>query len=279
MLEIVDRIDKIVIQCLREALDLDNKFEILYDEYFALEPIYTNAIEDMLHDKNMLEIVHSRILYGILRHNVIANSFVKYFFPSLVTDNSLINVLQPDHKRIDLSIKCNNSFIIIENKVNNSKQENSEVATYSVTNTIKKEANNQKNIVQENNNQVVDEVNTAIVKQNEIENNNKDSAINKEIPQEKVLVEENTAPTEEYKINEKKIAEIRNIINSNPSEDMKLYGYEIVVDSSITEITTQFTFTEKRVKDKIAWKFGTIRIYAQDYYRNGQYITTECYLI
>ena len=170
----------------------------------------------------------------------------------------------------------NNS--IIEDEVNNSKQENSEVATYSVTNIIKKEANNQKNIVQENNNQVVEEVNTAIVKQNEIENN-KDSTINKEIPQEKVLVEENTAPTEEYKINEKKIAEIRNIINSNPSEDMKLYGYEIVVDSSITEVTTQFTFTEKRVKDKIVWKFGTIRIYAQDYYRNGQYITTECYLI
>lgn len=170
----------------------------------------------------------------------------------------------------------NNS--IIEDKINNIKQENSEVATYSVTNTIKKEANNQKNIMQENNNQVVEEVNTAIVKQNEIENN-KDSTINKEIPQENVLVEENTAPTEEYKINEKKIAEIRNIINSNPSEDMKLYGYEIVVDSSITEVTTQFTFTEKRVKDKIAWKFGTIRIYAQDYYRNGKYITTECYLI
>ena len=123
MLEIVDRIDKIVIQCLREALDLDNKFEILYDEYFALEPIYTNAIEDILHNRNMLEIVHSRILYGILRHNVIANSFVKYFFPSLVTDNSLINVLQPDHKRIDLSIKCNNSFIIIESKVNNAKEQ------------------------------------------------------------------------------------------------------------------------------------------------------------
>lgn len=33
---------------------------------------------------------------------------------------------------------------IIEDEVNNSKQENSEVATYSVTNTIKKEANNQK---------------------------------------------------------------------------------------------------------------------------------------
>ena len=195
-------------------------------------------------------------------------------FENVQSENSII-----EEKQEVLDIVDTNEAKEIENKVNNSKQENSEVATYSVTNTIKKEANNQKNIVQENNNQVVDEVNTAIVKQNEIENNNKDSAINKEIPQEKVLVEENTAPTEEYKINEKKIAEIRNIINSNPSEDMKLYGYEIVVDSSITEVTTQFTFTEKRVKDKIAWKFGTIRIYAQDYYRNGQYITTECYLI
>lgn len=195
-------------------------------------------------------------------------------FENVQSENSII-----EEKQEVLDIVDTNEAKEIENKVNNSKQENSEVATYSVTNTIKKEANNQKNIVQENNNQVVDEVNTAIVKQNEIENNNKYSAINKEIPQEKVLVEENTAPTEEYKINEKKIAEIRNIINSNPSEDMKLYGYEIVVDSSITEITTQFTFTEKRVKDKIAWKFGTIRIYAQDYYRNGQYITTECYLI
>ncbi len=195
-------------------------------------------------------------------------------FENVKSENSIIEEKQEVLNIVD----TNKANSIIEDKINNIKQENSEVATYSVTNTIKKEANNQKNIVQENNNQVVDEVNTAIVKQNEIENN-KDSAINKEIPQEKVLVEENTAPTEEYKINEKKIAEIRNIINSNPSEDMKLYGYEIVVDSSITEVTTQFTFTEKRVKDKIAWKFGTIRIYAQDYYRNGQYITTECYLI
>lgn len=206
-------------------------------------------------------------------------------FENVQSENSIIEEKQEVLNIVDINeAKEIEKNSIIEDEVNNSKQENSkqensEVATYSVTNTIKKEANNQKNIVQENNNQVVDEENTAIVKQNEIENNNKYSAINKEIPQEKVLVEENTAPTEEYKINEKKITEIRNIINSNPSEDMKLYGYEIVVDSSITEVTTQFTLTEKRVKDKIAWKFGTIRIYAQDYYRNGQYITTECYLI
>ena len=201
-------------------------------------------------------------------------------FENVQSENSIIEEKQEVFDIVDTNeSKEIENNAIIEDEVNIIKQENSEVATYSVTNTIKKKANNQKNIVQENNNQVVDEVNTDIVKHDEIESNNKDSAINKEIQQEKVLVEENTTPTEEYKINEKKIAEIRNIINTNPSEDMKLYGYEIVVDSSITEVTTQFTFTEKRVKDKIVWKFGTIRIYAQDYYRNGQYITTECYLI
>lgn len=201
-------------------------------------------------------------------------------FENIQSENSIIEEKQEVLNIVDTNEAKeieNNS--IIEDEVNNSKQENSEVATYSVTNTIKKKANNQKNTVQENNNQVVDEVNTDIVKHDEIENNNIDPAISKEIQQENIIVKENKAPIEEYKINEKKIAEIRNIINSNPSEDMKLYGYEIVVDSSITEVTTQFTFTEKRVKDKIAWKFGTIRIYAQDYYRNGQYITTECYLI
>lgn len=201
-------------------------------------------------------------------------------FENIQSEDSIIEEKQEALNIVDTNeSKEIEKNAIIEDEVNIIKQENSEITTYSLTNTIKKEANNQKNIMQENNNQVVDEVNTAIVKQNEIENNNKDSDINKEIPQEKVLVEENTAPTEEYRINEKKIDEIRNIINSNPSEDMKIYGYEIVVDSSITELTTQFTFTEKRVKDKIAWKFGTIRIYAQDYYKNRQYITTECYLI
>lgn len=199
-------------------------------------------------------------------------------FENVQNDNAIIEEKEKDLNIADINeTKENNS--IIEDEVNNTKQEVSEVATYSVTNTIKKEANNQKNIVQENNNQVVEKVNTDIVKQDEIKNYNIGSAINKDISQEKIVVEDNKIPVEEYRITEKKIAEIRNIINSNPSEDMKLYGYEIVVDSSITEVTTQFTFTEKRVKDKIAWKFGTIRIYAQDYYKNGQYITTECYLI
>ena len=90
---------------------------------------------------------------------------------------------------------------------------------------------------------------------------------------------EQVVTKEEFKENSNMINTIKNVINNNQSEDMKNYGYKIVVDSSIVDITSQFTYTEQRVIDKIAWKFGTIRIYARDYYCNGQYVWTECFII
>lgn len=90
---------------------------------------------------------------------------------------------------------------------------------------------------------------------------------------------EQVVTKEEFKENSNMINTIKNVINNNQSEDMKNYGYNIVVDSSIVDITSQFTYTEQRVIDKIAWKFGTIRIYARDYYCNGQYVWTECFII
>ena len=85
--------------------------------------------------------------------------------------------------------------------------------------------------------------------------------------------------TEEYKINEQMINKIKTIIENNETEDMKTYGYEIVVDSTIPELTNEFTFTEQRVINKITWKCGIIRIYARDYYFNGIHISTQCFII
>lgn len=85
--------------------------------------------------------------------------------------------------------------------------------------------------------------------------------------------------TEEYKINEEMIDRIRTIIENNETADMKKYGYEIVPDSTIPELTNEFTFTEQRVINKITWKSGIIRIYARDYYFNGNYISTQCFII
>lgn len=83
---------------------------------------------------------------------------------------------------------------------------------------------------------------------------------------------------EKYIRNDTMINKIKSVIENNPSEYMKTYGYNIVVDSSIKANANQFTFTETRVKAYIEYCFGTIRIYAEDYYKNGQLIMTECYL-
>lgn len=99
----------------------------------------------------------------------------------------------------------------------------------------------------------------------------------KETPKETPKVE--TKDEELYVRNDAMINQIRQVIESNASENMITYGYEIVVDSSIKGLTNQFTYTENRVKNAIINKFGTIRIYAEDYYRNGQLIMTECYII
>lgn len=85
--------------------------------------------------------------------------------------------------------------------------------------------------------------------------------------------------TEEYKTNDQMINQIKTIIENNETDDMKTYGYEIVVDSTIPELTNEFTFTQQRVINKITWKCGIIRIYARDYYFNGNHISTQCFII
>lgn len=80
-------------------------------------------------------------------------------------------------------------------------------------------------------------------------------------------------------INYDAIEKIRQTIINNESEYMKTYGYTIVVDSSIKSLTNPFTFTEVRVKSLLKAKFGTIRIYAEDYCVDGQVIMTDSYIL
>lgn len=67
-------------------------------------------------------------------------------------------------------------------------------------------------------------------------------------------------------------------INNHPSENMSKYGYTVVVDNSITDLTTGFTFTEVRAESLLRFKAGTIKVYAQDYLVNGNLQWTQCYI-
>ena len=89
----------------------------------------------------------------------------------------------------------------------------------------------------------------------------------------------NVQVKEEYKVNTNMINTMKNFIQNNPSDDMINYGYEVVVDSSIVELTNQFTYTEQRMRNFLTHRFGTIKIYAMDYYYNGNLVMTECFIL
>lgn len=137
----------------------------------------------------------------------------------------------------------------------------------------------------ESNNQVSNNKNKEETKENTQENKKDEEKSKEEVEQETTEekkqedVEQPKEIGEKYIQNDEMINKIKQVIENNVTEDMSMYGYEIIVDSSIKELTNQFTFTETRVKNALRFKFGTIRIYAEDYYKDEQYIMTECYII
>lgn len=187
-------------------------------------------------------------------------------------DNSIIgkNETQNGNEKEQKQTEENDINKEIENKNQEIKILEKEI-NQSIQSTNKKSEIKDKvetNKITINNKQETSSNNTAKTEKEETIQNNKET--------------ENTdtqIKKEEYKRNNEMIEKIRKTIENNITEDMKKYGYSIIVDSSIKELTNQFTYTENRVKNKIAWKFGEIRIYAEDYYCNGQLIMTECYII
>lgn len=198
----------------------------------------------------------------------------------------ITNEPKEENTENDLLVENKNTEAIIEQPkaINNTEVTKKEKISKETSNEIKKDNSNIKASKQpksNNSNQISENVNE---KKNEP---NKEVKTENKVIQKDETKQQQTSDTkkeenvkkEEYKRNNQMIEKMKNIIQKNETEDMKKYGYEIVVDSSIKEMTNQFTYTEDRVKQKITWKFGTIKIYAEDYYCNGQYIMTECYII
>lgn len=198
----------------------------------------------------------------------------------------ITNEPKEENTENDLLVENKNTEAIIEQPkaIDNTEVTKKEKIPKETSNEIKKDNSNIKASKQpksNNSNQISENVNE---KKNEP---NKEVKTENKVIQKDETKQQQTSDTkkeenvkkEEYKRNNQMIEKMKNIIQKNETEDMKKYGYEIVVDSSIKEMTNQFTYTEDRVKQKITWKFVTIKIYAEDYYCNGQYIMTECYII
>ncbi|MGN1310155.1 MAG: hypothetical protein ACI4VP_00325 [Clostridia bacterium] len=190
-------------------------------------------------------------------------------FESNVIDNNVTAVANIKEDAQE-EIKEQNIKDITNQNIETKEQENSTIKTSSTLSSNK--------ITQE------ETINKAIEnqdKKDDVQENTKDEKnTNLEVTKEEIIQEPiKTVPIEEYKVNNDMINKMKNYILNNPSEDMKNYGFEVVVDTSITEQTNQFTYTEQRMRDKLNLRFGTIRIYALDYYCNGNLVMTECFIL
>lgn len=232
------------------------------------------------------------------------NFIAKFYFVCIIVFVLLVAyivVYRYTHwDEVQNNIRNNNNNTVVENTIEDEISESTEeiqmaeagiiaeeektISDESFTDTSEKTTNQNIKETQEKKAQVVNPSTTQ--KQVQTTTSNPSTTIQnnpKQTTTETATTEPNQAsnskPVESFKVNNNLINQMKSIINSNPSNYMKQFGYNIVVDSSIVNQTTGFTFTETRVKNAIVNSFGTIRIYARDYYVGNELRWTESFIL
>lgn len=213
-------------------------------------------------------------IYDIQNNNILLeNSINEITENDVIVDNSQTAIDMQNENTIvntvnEQNIITSNKNISTTVKNNEPKQEEKKAQQITKTETVEKKEttetipNIKKEIKVESKNIIATETKPETIQQSQ-------NAISNVIPKQ----------TEKYVKNDNMINKIKQVIQNNESENMKKFGYNIVIDSSIKELTNQFTFYESRVINYLKYKSGTIRIYAEDCYKNGQFIMTQCYII
>lgn len=235
-------------------------------------------------NKKKICIVIIGVLILIIFGCILINIFSK---KNISVSNNEKNTIQEENTIALNEIVGNNLAVVDENIIKNdvpqdtniSKEEkiktsnNKETSKETIQNNQKVKSNKEQNHKVQV--PVTSTEETQAKPQENINNNKEDKPTS--IPSQKpVKPEENT---EKYIRNDNIINKIKQVIKENETANMKDFGYNIVVDSSIKNQTNQFTYTTNRVINSIKSKFGTIRIYAEDYYKNGDLVMTMCYIL
>lgn len=235
-------------------------------------------------NKKKICIVIIGVLILIILGCILINIFSK---KNISVSNNEKNTIQEENTIALNEIVGNNLAVVDENIIKNdvpqdtniSKEEkiktsnNKETSKETIQNNQKVKSNKEQNHKVQV--PVTSTEETQAKPQENINNNKEDKPTS--IPSQKpVKPEENT---EKYIRNDNIINKIKQVIKENETANMKDFGYNIVVDSSIKNQTNQFTYTTNRVINSIKSKFGTIRIYAEDYYKNGDLVMTMCYIL
>lgn len=108
-------------------IDLFLQIKKIKEEEKNKFPFFVNVIKSALCGSNLKETAHSLILSDLLQNMAIRNSFVRTF--TNITSNDSYNVI-PEKEHIDVSLRGDKKFIIIENKVNSADEQESQLFRY-----------------------------------------------------------------------------------------------------------------------------------------------------
>lgn len=226
------------------------------------------------------------VIIGVLILIILACILINIFTnKNISVSNNEKNSIQEENTIVQNEIVENNLAVVDENIIKNDVSQNTNIAkedniktpTSKETSKETIQSNQKIKSNKEQNYKVpVNSNKETQTKPQENINNNKEEKPTSTPSQKPLKPEENV---EKYIRNDNMINKIKQVIKENETANMKDFGYNIVVDSSIKNQTNQFTFTANRVINSIKAKFGTIRIYAEDYYKNGNLVMTMCYIL
>lgn len=124
------RLSHIIEQSLNTTLEICYKVSFLYKEYLLTLPFSIDILSEALRSENLKETAHCRILHRILQNKDMQNSFIQYFMPNIDYAIDSIVIPYPDRHRIDLTIKGDTFFLIIENKINGACEQRKQIDRY-----------------------------------------------------------------------------------------------------------------------------------------------------
>ena len=120
----------IIEQSLNTTLEACLKVSCMYKNVLSNLPFPIDILGEALRSENLKETAHCRILHRILQNKEIQNSFIQHFLPDIDYSFDSIQIPYPDKHRIDLTIKSNTFFLIIENKINGACEQHGQIYRY-----------------------------------------------------------------------------------------------------------------------------------------------------
>lgn len=124
------RLSDTIEQSINDTLGIYQRILASYKNGLPDSPLEIDLLDDALSQQNLRETAHSRILYRILQDKNMQIKFVKHFLPDVSCSYSSIIIPYPDRHRIDLTIKSDTFFLIIENKINNAREQGNQIKRY-----------------------------------------------------------------------------------------------------------------------------------------------------